>query len=121
MLLHAVKLVKLSTDPNLAKLSPADQEQTLKALEQKPTDATHLANLQKTISNGFQKMDDATKTRVLDQATKYAGTPISTDLSNLVSNGKFAGMSAADQNKTLNVFENTKTAEGKRILDEIVG
>ncbi len=115
-------LVKLGTDPNLGKLSPSHQEQALGALEKKPADATHLQNLQKTIgSEGFQKMDDATKTRVLDQATKYAGnTKYTTDLVNLVSNGKFAAMSTQDKEKTLNVFENTASAAGRESLMKLL-
>lgn len=116
-------LMDLATDPNFGKMRRAHQDLALKTLANNNTSATNLQNLKKMIaSDSFQnnKIDDATKTRILNLAANNAGNIAYVDsLSKLASDPKFGALSMPDQIKTLNVFQKT-TPNGRTALQQLL-
>ena len=73
------QLMRVATDPNLTKLSPAHQGEVLNAFEKSPGDANHVGNLKAIIgAESYQKMNDAMKTKTMDM------------IANNATNGRFA-------------------------------
>ena len=109
----------IATDSNFAKLTSTQQDQVLRAYQAAPG-MDSADNLRRIMNNdSFDKMDEATKTRVLGMAERNIGSAeMNKQLGLMLSENNFSKLSVQEQNKALNVFENT-TPAGRTALIQL--
>ena len=107
-----------ATSRGLSQFSPAHQQQMLDMQKSRPDDTKFTSQL-KTLANDptFQSLNDATKTRVLNDVSKYAGDPGKIDnLTKLATAPSFDQLKTTEQTKMLDALakhpDDSQLAEG---------
>ena len=110
-------LKEVATNPDLSKLSSDAQQDALRAYGKNPGEAQGIL-VNDMVSN--KKLDDATKSKMLELAAAKGKSPeFMADLHGLSNNPKFEKLSPEERQKTLNVY-GTATPEGRTALNGLL-
>jgi hypothetical protein len=104
-------LQNLATNAGLPQSSKANQDSVIRAFQKNPTSENANEINRIVSSDGFLRMDEATRTQTLAKMeTNAADGRYTNQLANMVSSVKFGALSLNDKQKMLNLFENTNSA-----------